>query len=149
MAVLPQATAVFADERCVTPCGLGRSWPFTKRAKATTVTVNGRLVVTLNEVGLAAGLELVSMTAGAARNGISHDLLVRVLADWDRGEVELPAVFSARKAAKPSARAFVGLLASSSVIIFPSKSSTSRLRFEFPRVQRGWHLLACACRPGE
>jgi hypothetical protein len=41
---------------------------------------------------------------------------VRVLADWDMGEVELHTVFSARKAAKPSARAFVDLLASSTVL---------------------------------
>jgi DNA-binding transcriptional LysR family regulator len=86
------------------------------------VTVNGRLVVTFNEIRLAAavaGLGLVSMTAGAARKGISEGLLVRVLADWDMGEVELHAVFPARKAAKPSARAFVDLLASSTVMIFP------------------------------
>ena len=37
-------------------------------------------------------------------------------------EVELHAVFPARKAAKPSARAFVDLLASSTVMIFPSGS---------------------------
>jgi DNA-binding transcriptional LysR family regulator len=63
------------------------------------VTVNGR-VVTFNEVGLAAavaGLGLVSMTVGAARKGISEGLLVRVLADSDMGEVELHAVFPARK----------------------------------------------------
>jgi hypothetical protein len=41
----------------------------------TSVTVNGRLVVTFNEVGLAAavaGLGLVSMTVGAARKEISE-----------------------------------------------------------------------------
>jgi DNA-binding transcriptional LysR family regulator len=54
-----------------------------------------------------AGLGLASMIAGAARKGISEGLLVRVLADWDMGEVELHAVFPSRKAAKPSARAFV------------------------------------------
>ncbi|MCA6108345.1 hypothetical protein J6497_14025 [Bradyrhizobium sp. CNPSo 4026] len=85
---------------CVAPSGLERSWSFTKRGKATSVTVDGRLVVTFNEVGLAAavtGLRLVSMTVGAARKEISQGLLVRVLADWDMGEVELHAVFPARK----------------------------------------------------
>ena len=46
----------------------------------TSVTVNGRLVVTFNEVGLAAavaGLGLVSMTGGAAGKEISEGLLVR------------------------------------------------------------------------
>ena len=92
------------------------------RGKATSVTANGRLVVTFNEVGLAAavaGLGLVSMTVGATRKEITEGPLVRVLADWDMDEVELHAVFPARKAAKPSAPAFVDLLASSTVMIFP------------------------------
>jgi DNA-binding transcriptional LysR family regulator len=89
------------------------------------VTVDDRLVVTFNEVGLAAAVAgLVSMTVGAARKEISEGLLVRLLADWDMGEVELRAVFPARKAAKPSARAFVDLLASSTVMIFPSGSQS-------------------------
>jgi hypothetical protein len=69
------------------------------------VTVDGRLVVTFNEVGLpaaVAGLGLVSMTVGAARKEISEGLLVRVLADWDVGAVDPHAVFPTRKAAKPS-----------------------------------------------
>ena len=71
----------------------------------TSVTVNGRLVATFNEVGLAAtvaGLGLVSMAVGAARKEISESTRARVLADWHMGEVELHAVFSARKAVKPS-----------------------------------------------
>jgi len=75
-----------------------------------------------------AGLGPVSMTVGAARKEISEGLLVRVLADWHMGEVELHVVFPARKAAKPSVRAFVDLLASSTVMIFPSGS---QLRSEF------------------
>jgi hypothetical protein len=113
---------------------------FTKRGKATSVTVNGRRV--FNEVGLAAavaGLGLASTTVGAAaRKEISEGLVLRVLADWDVGEVDLHAVFLARKAAKPSALAFVDLLASSTIMIFPSGS---RLRSEFPRNQRTWPLL--------
>ena len=70
------------------------------------MTVDGRLVVTFNELGLAAavaGLGLVPMTVGAARKEVSEGLLVRVFADWDMGEVELHAGLPARKAAKPSA----------------------------------------------
>jgi DNA-binding transcriptional LysR family regulator len=77
------------------------------------VTVNGRLVVTYNEVGLAAavaGLELVSMTAGAAKREIAERALVRVLEDWEMGEIEPHAVFPAGRAAKPAARAFVDFL---------------------------------------
>ena len=87
------------------------------------------------------------MTVGAAaRKEISEGLLVRVLADWDMGEVELLAVFPARKAAKPSTRAFVDLLASSTVMIFPSGS---QLRSDFPRDQRPWHLLTRVRRRSE
>jgi hypothetical protein len=79
----------------------------------------------------AACLGLVSMTVGAARKEMSEGLLVRVLGDWDMGE--LHAVFPACKVAKPSACAFVDLLASSTVMIFPSGS---QLRSDFPRDQR-------------
>jgi len=107
------------------------------------VTVNGRLVVTFREVGLAAAVaRLVSMTVGAARKEISEGLLLRVVTDWDMGEVELLAVFPPRKAAKPSARAFVDLLASSTVMIFPSAPSS-------PRDQRAWRLLTRVCRRSE
>ncbi len=97
----------------IAPSRLGRSWSFCKNGKATSVTVNGRLVVTYNEVGLAAavaGLGLVSMTIGAARKELESGLLVQVLSDWDMGDIELHAVFPAGKAAKPAARAFVGFL---------------------------------------
>jgi DNA-binding transcriptional LysR family regulator len=102
----------------------------------TSVTVEG-LVVTFNEVGLAAtvaGLGLVSMTVGAARKEISEGLLVRVRAVWDIGEVELHAVFPARKV--------VDLVASSSIMIF---LSGWRWRSEFPRDQRAWRLLTGVC----
>jgi len=74
------------------------------------------------------------MTVGAARKEISERLLVRVHADWDIGEVELHAVFPARKV--------IDLVASSSIMIF---LSGSRLRSEFPRDQRAWRLLTCEC----
>ena len=97
----------------VTPSRLSRSWSFTKNGKAISVPVSGRLVVTLNEVGLAAaiaGLGLVSMTLGAVRKEIAEGLLVRVLSDWEMGEIELHAIFPAGKATKASGRAFVDYL---------------------------------------
>ena len=59
--------------------------------------------VTCNEVGLAAavaGIRLVSMTVGAGKKEIADRSLVRVLQDWDKGEIELHAVFPAGKASK-------------------------------------------------
>jgi DNA-binding transcriptional LysR family regulator len=77
------------------------------------VTVNRRLVVTCNEVGLAAavpGLGLVSLTADAAKRELAERALVWVLEDWEMGEIELHAVFPAGRAAKLAARAFADFL---------------------------------------
>jgi DNA-binding transcriptional LysR family regulator len=96
-----------------TPSRLGRSWSFWKKGKLTSVVISPRLVVTSNEVGLAAavaGLGVVSMTKGAARKEMSQGLLVQILTDWTMDEIELHAVFPAGKAAKPAARAFVEFL---------------------------------------
>jgi DNA-binding transcriptional LysR family regulator len=97
----------------VAPSRLGSTWAFTKKGKKTSVTVQGRLVVTYNEVGLAAavaGLGLVAMTMGAPKKEIAEGALVQVLGDWDMGEIELHAVFPAGNAAKPAARAFIEFL---------------------------------------
>jgi DNA-binding transcriptional LysR family regulator len=97
----------------VAPSRLGKSWSSRKRGRVSSVEVTGRLVVTFNEVGLAAavaGLGLVSMTVGAVRRELSEGSLVRVLADWEMDQIELHAVFPAGKAAKPAAREFVDYL---------------------------------------
>ena len=52
------------------------------------------------------------MSEPAAAKEVAQGQLVRVLADWDLGEIDLHAVFPAGKAAKPAARAFVDFLAS-------------------------------------
>ena len=109
------------------------------------MTVNSHLVVTFSEVRSAATVAGLD-TLGAARNEIAEGLLAPVLADRDMREVELHAVSPARKAAKPSAPAFVHLLASSAVMIFPSGS---QLRSEFPRNQRAGHLLTRVRRRSE
>jgi len=139
MVVLRQVAAVCTDEPCVAPSGTERSWSFTKTGNATSVTVNGRLFVTFNEVEVAAAV------AGAARKEISKGLLAHVLAAWDMGEVELLAVFPARKAAKPSACAFVGLLAPSTVMILPSES---QLRSAL-ETSGTWRFLTRVYRRGE
>jgi hypothetical protein len=115
--------------------------------KATLAAVNGRLVAIFNEMALAATISgLVSMIVGAARKETPEGLLVRVLADWDMAEVELHSVFLAREAAKPSAPAFVDLLASSTVMIFPCGS---QLRSEFSWNRRAWRLSTNLRRRGE
>jgi DNA-binding transcriptional LysR family regulator len=53
---------------------------------------------------------IVLTTLGASRRELDSGALVRVLADWDMGSVDLHAVFTAGRAAKPSARAMATYL---------------------------------------
>ena len=53
---------------------------------------------------------IVLATVGAVRQEISNGSLVQVLPDWDMGSVDMHAVFTAGRAAKPSARAFAAYL---------------------------------------
>ncbi len=101
----------------VGPSRLGPTWTFHKDGKTTSVRVSGRLAATVNEVATAAavaGLGLASMAIVGCRTEIENGSLVRVLADWDMGAVELHAVFPGGRGAKPSARAFVDFLVAES-----------------------------------
>lgn len=96
------------------PSPAGHSWTFRKDGKAASVRVNGRLTATANEVATVAtvaGLGLVSMASVGCRRELEEGSLVRVLADWDMGSVDLHAVFPGGPAAKPSAKAFADFLA--------------------------------------
>lgn len=97
----------------VGPSRLGPAWTFRKNGKATSVRVGGRLTASVNEVATAAavaGLGLTSMASVGCRSEIESGTLVRVLADWDMGAVELHAVFPDGRSGKPSARAFADFL---------------------------------------
>lgn len=96
------------------PSRIGQSWSFQKAGKTTSVRVVGQLLVTVNEVSIAAavaGLGIVSMSLGGCRKEIETGELIRLLPDWDMGLIDLHAVFAAGRAAKPSARAFAEFLA--------------------------------------
>ena len=111
---VPQAPADLAAHSVIVgPSRLGPAWTFRKDGKATSVRVSGRLAATVNEVATAAavaGLGIISMSSVGCRREIEEGSLVRVLADWDMGSVELHAVFPGGKAAKPSARTFADFL---------------------------------------
>jgi DNA-binding transcriptional LysR family regulator len=95
------------------PARGNHSWSFSKDGKTTTIKVDGRLAISVNEVALAAavaGLGIVTMTSGACRREMENGQLVRVLSDWDMGVIEAHAVFAASRAIKPSARAFADFL---------------------------------------
>jgi DNA-binding transcriptional LysR family regulator len=115
---IPQTPADLAAHSVIVgPSRLGPAWTFHKNGKATSVRVGGRLTATVNEVATAAavaGLGLTSMASVGCRGEIENGSLVRVLADWDMGSVELHAVFPDGRGAKPSARTFADFLVAES-----------------------------------
>ena len=110
----PRAPADLAAHAVILgPARPVHAWSFRKDGKAVSVRVDGRVTTTVNEVSTAAavaGLGVVSMPLVGCRKEMEDGALVRVLADWDMGSVEMHAVFAAGRAAKPSARAFAEFL---------------------------------------
>jgi DNA-binding transcriptional LysR family regulator len=95
------------------PQGAG-DWTFRKGGTATSVRLDGRLRVTdLQGAYLAAveGMGIVLTTLPAFRREFESGVLVQVLTEWDLGSVDVHAVFTSGRAAKPSARSIVAYLA--------------------------------------
>lgn len=111
----PRAPAELASHTAIVgPSRRPAAWSFQKGGKTISVRIDGRLTVSMNETAIAAavaGLGIASMTLAGCRRELESGALVRVLADWDLGMVDLHAVFAAGRAAKPSARAFADHLA--------------------------------------
>ncbi len=90
-----------------------RDWSFSKDGTATSVRIEGRLKIPALEGALtaaAAGMGIVLSVTGALRGELTNGTLVRVLEDWDLGSVDVHAVFTSGRAAKPSARALIAHL---------------------------------------
>lgn len=91
------------------PLGVS-DWSFRKGGTVTSVRIEGRLRIPALEGALtaaASGMGIVMAMAGAIRRELESGALVAVLPDWDMGSVDMHAVFTGGRAAKPSARAFV------------------------------------------
>jgi DNA-binding transcriptional LysR family regulator len=83
-------------------------WTFEKNGRQVSLRAEGRVVVSANEGAVAAavaGLGIASTGIIAARKPLANRKLVRVLADWEAGSVEVHAVFPAGRATKAAARA--------------------------------------------
>jgi DNA-binding transcriptional LysR family regulator len=93
-----------------TRIGSGNAWNFSKDGEALQVKVGEQLVSSVNEVStaaVAAGLGIASLSLSGCLQELRAGTLVRLLPDWDMGSIEVNAVFSAGRASKPSAKAFV------------------------------------------
>lgn len=114
----PKTPADLADHTVIVgPSGFGPSgWAFKKAGKQMSIRVEGRLTISVNEASTAAavaGLGIVSTGLWGCRTELLDGRLVRVLEDWEIGDVEVHAVLAAGRTSKPSARAFADYLVTS------------------------------------
>lgn len=89
-------------------------WTFQRGGRETSIQVDGRVVVNVNEAALTAavaGLGIASVGTWGCREEIARGELVHLLPEWSLSPVDIHAVVAAGRAAKPSARAFVDYLA--------------------------------------
>jgi len=94
--------------------GLEAAWTFVRAGhEDTTVRLEGQVTANQNEAAVAAavaGLGIVATTREGCRAELESGALVQLLPEWDRGSVDVHAVFIGGRAAKPSAKAFAEFL---------------------------------------
>jgi DNA-binding transcriptional LysR family regulator len=89
------------------------TFSFRKEGRVASVRVQSQLVVTMMEGAIAsakAGLGIVAVSLQSAKAEVERGELVRILADWDFGSMEVNALFVAGRIIKPAARAFTDFL---------------------------------------
>jgi DNA-binding transcriptional LysR family regulator len=114
----PASPAELAEHAVIAgPTGSSAAgWTFHKDGRTLSVRVEGRVTVNANEGAVAAavaGLGIVSTGHWGCRAELASGALLRVLSEWQMEDVDVHAVFTAGRAAKPSARAFAEYLAGS------------------------------------
>ena len=112
----PKAPGDLVDHIVVVgPAGRGmEGWSFSKDGKTTSVRLDGRYIINDAEGAASAavnGLGIVSCGFIGVTAELRTGQLVRVLEDWEMGQVDVNIILPAGKAAKPSARAFADWLA--------------------------------------
>lgn len=91
-------------------------WSFKRNGKTTSVRVDSKLLITVNEGTTAAalaGMGIISSSLIGCRSEIESGRLVQLLPEWTIGTVEVHAVLAGGRNAKASSRAFVEYLAAS------------------------------------
>jgi DNA-binding transcriptional LysR family regulator len=106
-------TDLAAHTIIVGPQGVG-DWTFRKGGTTASVRLDGRLRISVLQgayVASIAGMGIVLTTEPAIRREFESGALVQVLPEWNMGSVDIHAVFTNARAAKPSARAIVDYVA--------------------------------------
>lgn len=105
-----QPTDLVDHQIVLSPSSVSKTaWRFEKDGKVQSIRVDGRLMVTVNEASTAAalaGIGIVNTALWGCRKEIEDGSLVRLLPEWDLGNIELHALLAGGKRTKPSARAF-------------------------------------------
>ena len=89
-------------------------WVFRSHGKSVSVRLDASLNISVNEAAITAavaGLGIASTSTWGCSQELQHGSLVRVLADWEMGMVDVHAVLPAGRVSKPASRAFVDFLA--------------------------------------
>ena len=94
--------------------GRGSGWTFSRAGhEDATVRMEGQVSANQNEAAVAAavaGLGIVATTREGCRAELESGLLVELLPEWERGALDVHAVFAAGRAVKPAAKAFAEFL---------------------------------------
>jgi DNA-binding transcriptional LysR family regulator len=93
----------------------GKSITFKKEGREVSTQIGGNLAITGAEVAVnagATGLGIVVASLPSLEKEINDGSLVRLLTDWDIGEISAHALFPSGQAPKPAARAFVDFVIS-------------------------------------
>jgi DNA-binding transcriptional LysR family regulator len=111
---VPQNPADLAScQVFASPANNGAGLTLRKGSQVASVKVDCRANVSTNEGRIAAavaGMGIVISTSGSCAQEIADGVLVRVLEEWDLGQVDLHAVYAVGRQAKPAARAFTEFL---------------------------------------
>jgi DNA-binding transcriptional LysR family regulator len=103
-----------AHAAIVGPAGTNAgTWSFEKDGQRVSVRIDNRLTVSVNEAAVAAavaGIGVVTTALWGCRAELASGALVRLLPDWQMGDVEVHGMFTPGRPPKPSARAFVEYL---------------------------------------
>lgn len=88
----------------------GKSITFKKDGREVSTQISGNLAISGAEVAVnagTAGLGIVVASLPSVEKELAMGTLVRLLADWDIGEISAHALFPSGQAPKPAARAFI------------------------------------------